>query len=157
TDDAFGPTRPLAHLETDGPILPTDTWHGPYRCNTLTIASNIPAPPFRPSRYIQSLPCSTPPIAPKFGAIHAVHRHLDGAAFFLPFFLRIPVLASARLNSFATDCGMLALLAKAGLWAAAAINRACFGDVEGMAYLLPGWPTYAVVSWRIISWFCFII
>lgn len=43
---------------------------------------------------------------------------------------------SARLKSFATDCGMPTFLANLGECAAAAIVRACLRDEEGIGILL---------------------
>jgi hypothetical protein len=42
---------------------------------------------------------------------------------------------SAELNSFATLTGIPTFLAKAGLWAAAAIVLRCLGDLEGISSL----------------------
>src|SRR6266404_2893340 len=56
---------------------------------------------------------------------------------YLPFLgLMVPLPVSARLNSLATLVGMPTFLAKAGLWAAAAIVRACLGDLLGIRLLL---------------------
>lgn len=43
---------------------------------------------------------------------------------------------SAATNSFPTDCGTPARLAKLGLWATASIKRCCFVDLDG-TYRLP--------------------
>lgn len=45
----------------------------------------------------------------------------------------MPVPLSAELNSLATDVEIPAFLAKDGLWAAAAMKRACLADLLGMS------------------------
>src|SRR5215813_14543550 len=58
----------------------------------------------------------------------------------------MPVLASAWLNSLATVCGTPTRFAKAGLCAAAAIRRACFGDLLGMIHLFRLCPTAKIAG-----------
>ena len=88
------------------------------------------------------LPLKTPPPKGRDGSTlltttfaYLCHDHLLDLG--LPLlFRRIPVFASAWLNSLATETGMPTFLANFGSCAAAAMSRACLTDFEGMAILL---------------------
>src|SRR6266436_911771 len=81
-----------------------------------------------------------------------------GSPFHFPFFgagRMVPLPVSARLNSFATFVGIPTFLAKLGLWAAAAMVRACLGDLLGIRSSLkscgfgPFGPIGLPFQWRL--------